>query len=50
MEPSQIVDSYKYWDIASLWSREALQHESVAARALARGARCTVKQARSREQ
>jgi hypothetical protein len=30
MEPSQIVDSYKYWDIASLWSREALQHESVA--------------------
>ena len=37
MEPGQIVDSYKFWDIVSLWARETLQHESVVARALAHG-------------
>ena len=37
MEPTQIVESYKFWDVVSLWSRETVQHESVIARALARG-------------
>lgn len=34
---SQLVESYKFWDIVTLWARERLQHEVIVARALARG-------------
>lgn len=37
MNPSQMVESYKFWDVVALWSRENLEHELVIARALARG-------------
>jgi hypothetical protein len=32
-----LVESYRFWDVVSLWGRETLQHEVVVARALARG-------------
>src|SRR4051794_32602581 len=36
-QPQQMVESYKFWDIATLWAREGLEHDVVIARALARG-------------
>jgi hypothetical protein len=35
--PSQLVETYKFWDVVSLWAREQLAHEQIVARALARG-------------
>jgi hypothetical protein len=32
-----LVESYKFWDVVALWSRERLEHELIVARALARG-------------
>lgn len=29
------IESHKFWDIVTLWSKESLQHESLVARALA---------------
>jgi hypothetical protein len=37
MQPSQLVESYKFWDVAALWAAERLENEVVIARALARG-------------
>jgi len=37
MEPGQLVETYKFWDIVPLWARERLENELVIARALARG-------------
>jgi hypothetical protein len=37
MQPSQLVETYKFWDVAALWARERLESEVVVARALARG-------------
>ena len=37
---SQFVESYRFWDVASLWARERLEHEDIVARALARGVVC----------
>ncbi|HTJ97583.1 MAG TPA: hypothetical protein VL381_08945 [Rhodocyclaceae bacterium] len=37
MKPSQLVESYKFWDIVTLWARERLEHEIIVARSLARG-------------
>lgn len=37
MSASQMVESYKFWDVVALWAKETLQHEDVVARALARG-------------
>lgn len=37
MNLSQHVESYRFWDIVSLWGRETLQHEVVVARVLAKG-------------
>lgn len=37
MSSSQLVESYRFWDVVALWARETLQHEEVVARALARG-------------
>lgn len=37
MSLSQQVESYKFWDIVTLWAREKLEHEDIVARALARG-------------
>jgi hypothetical protein len=31
------LETYRFWDVASLWARERLEHEQVIARALARG-------------
>ena len=37
MQPGQLVESYKFWDVASLWSSERLEHDSIIARALVAG-------------
>jgi hypothetical protein len=37
MKPSQLVETYKFWDVAALWALERLEHEIVIARAMARG-------------
>lgn len=37
MSASQLVESYRFWDVVALWARELLEHEDVVARALARG-------------
>lgn len=37
---SQLVESYRFWDIVRLWARERLEHEEIVARALARGVVC----------
>lgn len=37
MEPGQLVETYKFWDIVPFWARERLENELVIARALARG-------------
>jgi hypothetical protein len=37
MKPGQIVESYKFWDIAPLWASERLENELVIARAMAKG-------------
>ena len=31
------VESYRFWDVVTLWARETLQHELILARALAKG-------------
>jgi hypothetical protein len=33
----QLVECYKFWDIVTLYARERLEHDSIIARALARG-------------
>jgi hypothetical protein len=35
-----MVESYKFWDIVTLWAKERLDHEEIVARALARGIIC----------
>ena len=37
MEPGQLVETYKFWDVVPLWAHERLEDELVIARALARG-------------
>ena len=37
MNPSHLVESFKFWDIVTLWARERLEHEVIVARSLARG-------------
>jgi hypothetical protein len=37
MQPGQLVETYKFWDVAALWAGERLDNEIVLARALARG-------------
>jgi len=37
MQVSQMVESYRFWDVATLWAKEMLEHEDIIARALARG-------------
>lgn len=37
MELGHHVESYRFWDVVSLWGRETLQHEILVARVLARG-------------
>lgn len=37
---TQFVESYRYWDVVTLWARERLEHENVVAAALARGVIC----------
>ena len=37
MALSNNVESYKFWDVVTLWARELLEHEDIAASALARG-------------
>jgi hypothetical protein len=35
--PSQMVESYRFWEVVTQWARDRLQHEHVIARVLARG-------------
>lgn len=37
---SQLVESYRFWDVVRLWARERLEHEEIVARALARAVVC----------
>jgi hypothetical protein len=37
---TQFVESYRFWDVVTLWARERLEHEQVVAAALARGVVC----------
>jgi hypothetical protein len=37
MSTSQLVESYRFWDVVTLWARETLEHEDIVARSLARG-------------
>jgi hypothetical protein len=37
---TQFVESYRFWDVATLWARERVEHENVVASALARGVIC----------
>ena len=37
---TQFVESYRFWDVVTLWARERLEHENVVAAALARGVIC----------
>lgn len=37
MSTSQLVESYRFWDVVTLWARELLEHDDIVARALARG-------------
>lgn len=40
MDPRHLVDSYKFWDIVTLWAKERIEATEVVARALARGIVC----------
>jgi hypothetical protein len=35
--PSQLVESYRFWEVATQWAQDRLQHEQVIARVMARG-------------
>lgn len=37
MNLSQYVESYRFWDVVTLWAREDLRHEIIVARVLAKG-------------
>lgn len=37
MDVRGIIESYRFWDVVSLWARERLVHEVVVARELAKG-------------
>ena len=34
---SHLIESYKFWDVVTLWAKEKLENEEIVARALARG-------------
>lgn len=34
---SQYVESFKFWDVVTLWAKERLEHEEIVARVLAAG-------------
>jgi len=40
MPLSQLVESFKFWDVVALWAKEQLDHEEVVARALAKAVIC----------
>ncbi len=40
MPLSQLVESYKFWDVVTHWAKERLEHEETVARALARAVIC----------
>jgi hypothetical protein len=37
MDLRHMVESYKFWDVVTLWAKERLDHEDIVARALAVG-------------
>jgi hypothetical protein len=37
LQPSQLVESYRVWEVVTQWAQDRLQHEHVMARVLARG-------------
>ena len=40
MSLSHLVESYKFWDVVTLWAKEQLDHEEIVARALAKAVIC----------
>ncbi len=40
MALSAHVESYKFWDVVTLWARERFEHEEIVARALAKAVIC----------
>jgi len=37
---TEFVESYRFWDVVTLWARERLEHEDIVARTLARAVIC----------
>lgn len=37
IQPSQLVESYRFWEVVTQWAQGRLQHEHVMARVVARG-------------
>jgi hypothetical protein len=37
LAPSQLVESYRYWEVVTQWAQDLLQHDQVVARGMARG-------------
>jgi hypothetical protein len=37
VNPGQLVESYKFWEVVTLWAKDRLEHERVIARSLAHG-------------
>jgi hypothetical protein len=37
---TEFVESYRFWDVVTLWARERLEHERIVAATLARGVVC----------
>ena len=35
--PSQLVESYRFWEVATQWAQDRLQHEHLIARVMSRG-------------
>ena len=49
MEPRHLVESYKFWDVVTLWAKERIEAQEVVARALARGIICDGLRVNSRD-
>jgi hypothetical protein len=40
MDPRHLVETYKFWDVVTLWAKERIEAPEVIARVLARGVIC----------
>jgi hypothetical protein len=49
MNPAHLVESYRFWEVVTLWARERIEAPEVVARALAKGIICDGLPANSRD-